>query len=1413
MRKSSLLVLLLTFLSMVDIFAQQATVRFENVSLDEGLSQSTVLCIYQTSKGFMWFGTQEGLNKYDGYDFTIYRHDPVNTNSLSNDFIRAIVEDKNGNLWIGTDNRGLNRFHPATETFRRFLYHPDSTSGLNDNAILKVYIDDTGIIWIGTYEGGLNKLTFNQRSGEPKFEHFLHDSLAPASLSSNHITALHRDRNGALWVGTFDGGLNKLVFGEANADLNSNTLIESIDHYKHNPATSNSLGHNHIMAIHEDQSGRLWIATRGSGVNLFNPVENNFLQFQHVAEDPASLGNNIVRAIAEDDRGTLWFATYGGGLSKLSGWDSTAAVARPIFTNFRNDPYSPGSLSDDFLYSAFIDHSNVLWIGTESAGLNKLTAESGRFTHYRHHPYQAKSLSSNSIWSLWEDRSGKVWVGTNDGGLNQLDETNHNFRHYKHDPANHNSISHNSVVSIHEDTRQDGVMWLGTMEGGLNRLDASSGNFTRYTFREGSTAGPASSGILALHQDKNDVLWLGTFDGGLNRFDPHAPGAPQFTHYKMSSEDPNSIRDNFVWEIYEDRAGNLWLGTFDGGINKLVQKDDPDSAVFTHYMHDTENPNSLADNKVMTIHQDSKKDNILWIGTKAGLNRFDIASENFTLYTENDGLPNNLIYGILQDEMGCLWLSTNRGLSKFDPETETFKNYDAGDGLQSNEFNSCAYHRGHSGRMYFGGENGFNAFLPGQIVDNPYAPPMVITAFRTFDGILRQDITHSDDITVSYKEKYLTFEYAGLHYANPEKNRYAFMLDGFDEDWILAENARSANYTNLSSGNYTFRVKGANNDGVWNENGVAVDFTISTPPWRTWWAYLLYLIITLAIIYGLWRNEVNRLRLITQLRLEQAEAEKLKELDHLKSSFFANISHEFRTPLTLILGPIENAISTVKNKEVKKQLGTAFQNGRRLLRLINQILDLSRLDADMMTLKASHGDIIPFIKGIFYTFEHAAGEKDIQLHFESNSEQVEGYFDTEKLEPVFYNLIANAIKFTPASSAGKISCNVQQTSSSALPGKQAAVQIHIQDSGIGIPAEQLPHVFDRFFHENRPTASDQKGTGIGLALVKEIISLHHGQIFVESTVGEGTAFTVELPLGNEHLNTSEIVDEPLIMPALEATELIASNISPTQDRSEEAAERIAAAEILIVEDNAELRAYIRQHLNSDYNVSEAVDGKEGLQKAVDAIPDLIVSDVMMPKMDGFELCETLKNDQRTSHIPIILLTARAGEESKITGLETGADDYLTKPFSSVELQARIKNLIEQRQKLKERFTRAVVLKPSEIAITSADENFLNRVKEAVERNISDEHFSVDNLSSEVGMSRVQLHRKLKALTNQSSGQFILSLRLQRATDLIRNNAGTVSEIAYMVGFNTPNYFAKCFRAQLGCSPSEYKLQQAGDGES
>ncbi len=733
--------------------------------------------------------------------------------------------------------------------------------------------------------------------------------------------------------------------------------------------------------------------------------------------------------------------------------------------------------------------------------------------------------------------------------------------------------------------------------------------------------------------------------------------------------------------------------------------------------------------------------------------------------------------------------------------------------------------------MFFGGINGFNAFYPDQVKDNPYVPPLVITAVKKFDTIAKRDISSADEIELSYKDKYLTIEFVALDYTIPEKNQYAYMMEGFDENWIYSGTRRVASYTNLDPGNYVFKVKGSNNDGVWNEEGVSVRITITPPPWKTGWAYTLYALFTLSVLYGIRRYELNRMRLKNQLKLEHMEAEKLKELDHLKSRFFANISHEFRTPLTLILGPIENAISKISNKSIKSQLRTAFKNAHGLLRLINQLLDLSKLEAGGMELKASCSDLISFLKGVVFTFESLAKQKQIRLEFQSNHKNFEIYFDTKKLEQVFYNLMSNAIKFTPAGGAVSVTVDTPIIPSRAgtkvgeLPRMRELkedvpgfIEITVSDTGIGIPADRLPHIFDRFYQATEMdkatgTLQDrvyQGGTGIGLALAKEIVELHYGHISVNSDEGKGTEFIIMLPLRKDHLKESEIMDEfETSRPEREKVML-----PPTGEAHPKSDARIPIASgdstedqeiLLIVEDNSDVRTYIRQHLESDYKIIEAVDGADGFEKAVEAVPDVIISDIMMPKLDGYDLCHALKNDQRTSHIPVILLTAKAGEKNKLHGLKTGADDYLTKPFSSRELSLRVKNLIEQRRKLRARYSREVILKPSEIAITSMDEQFLNRAKEVVEKYIGDEDFTVEDLGQEVGMSRVQLHRKLRALTNQSASQFILSMRLQRAIDLMKRNAGTVAEIAYMVGFNTPNYFAKCFRKQFGCAPSEYKV--------
>ena len=1378
-----------------NLFAQKDNLKFERIAIEQGLSQNTIYCIRQDRKGFMWFGTQDGLNKFDGYDFKVYKHDPQNPNSLSNNVVRAIHESRDGTLWIGTNGGGLNKLvlegtDRTEETFTLFKHDSQNPNSLSDNYVLSIHEDSRHrgeVLWIGTRYGGLNK--FEVKTG--RITRYQNDPGNANSLSDNYIISIYEDQAGTLWIGTYGGGLNKF-----------DREKEIWDRYQYASMNPEDLGHNQIRTIYQDRAGTLWIGTGGGLDKLVlegsNRQNGAITHYHHNPNDPASLSANAVWSIFEDQSGRFWIGT-GIGLNQFD-------RVTEKFQRHHHDPDDPSSLSDNYVRAIGEDRSGMLWIGTWNGGLNKLDHRRGMFAHYRNIPNDANSLSHNNVRAIYAGRDSVLWIGTRGGGLNKFDRKKKIFTHYAEDP---NGLSHNYVWSIFED--RAGEFWIGTYGDGLKKFDRQQERFTHYRHDPANPYSLSHKHVTPIYEDRTGVLWIGTDGGGLNRFDR---AEETFKHYKHDANDSTSLSHDGIWSILQDRAGTLWIGTAGGGLNEFDAK----SETFKSYKNDPHDSLSLSNNHVFCIHEDSRNAGILWLGTwGGGLNKFDTATGKFVHYTEKDGLPNDVIYGILEDDHGNLWLSTNKGISRFNLQTETFKNYNIHDGLQSYEFNGGAYHKSESGEMFFGGINGFNAFYPGEIKDNTYIPPLVITAFKKFDQIAKRDIAAADEIALSYRDKYLTFEFVALDYTNPEKNQYAYKMEGFDENWINAGARRFVSYTNLDPGNYVFKVKGSNNDGVWNEEGVAVKIAIAPPPWKTWWAYALYVLLVTSLLYGIRRYELNRLRLKSQLQLEHVEAEKLKELDHLKSKFFANISHEFRTPLTLILGPLENVAAKISDTAIKKQLAMAFEHGRRLLRLINQILDLSKLEAGGMELKASRNNLIPFLKGIVFVFESLAEKRRITLDFRSSYTNLEVYYDIEKMEQVFYNLISNAIKFIPPDAGGKITVTVTQSQISLLkklPPNVECVRISIKDTGIGIPADQQPHIFNRFYRAENLPRNSQPGTGIGLALAKEIVELHFGQIDMNSEEGRGTEFIVTLPLGKDHLAANQIVedDEPgeNRLPR-RVPEKISAGVLPENDHAantESERESEAQDVILIVEDNQDVRTFIRQYLEPDYAVAEAVNGRDGFEKAAAAIPDLIICDVMMPELDGYELCHALKNDERTSHIPIILLTAMGGEENKLQGLQTGADDYLTKPFSSKELLARVENLIAQRRKLRERFSREIVLKPSEIAITSTDERFLNRVKEAVEKNLGDEEFSVEDLGREVGMSRVQLHRKLKALTGQSTGEFILSMRLQRAVDLLNQNAGTVSEIAYLVGFNTPNYFAKCFRKQFGCSPSEYKMNVA-----
>ncbi len=1351
------------------VYASEDYIKFEHITSDNGLSQNSVYCIIQDRKGFLWFGTDGGLNKYDGYDFTVFKSDDSDSGTISNNTITSLLEDSDGNLWIGTLN-GLNKYDSLTETFVRYLNEPDDPNSISSNAILSLFEDSKGNLWIGTDGGGLNKLDRNTS----KFTAYRNDPLNPNSLSYDQVRAIFEDSEGLLWIGTEGAGLNC---------FDPEKQIFTV--YQHDETNSGSLGNNEVWSIHEDGNGVLWIGTH-NGLDRFDKKIEVFSHYKHVPGNPNSISDNIVFSVLGEDRGKLWICTNNGGLNLFD-------IKSEKFTRYQNDPASPTSINANRVRSIYKSRDGILWVGTDGGGINKYDPQQDKFRLYRHNAANPNSLSENKVRAFFEDHNGILWIGT-DYGLNRFNRRKNQFRRFFHDSRNPGSLSSNRIRAIVEDSKGD--LWVGTNGGGLNKLRRNTGTFIHYRHDPDKPRSLSGDVIWSMLEDRNGNLWIGTYIHGLNRFDRETE---TFKSWQWEKDNPQSISDNLIRTIYEDRFGVLWIGT-DNGLNRFNSADES----FTLFQHDPKHTGSLSANRVRSIHED--KQGNLWVGTYGGgLNLFDRKSETFRHYKKRDGLPDDVVYGILSDDNGNLWLSTNNGLSAFNIRNNSFRNFDTGDGLQSSEFNGGAFHKSRkTGEMFFGGVDGFNAFHPDSIQNNSNIPPIVFTDCIRYNvggiagkTISEKGISGKKHIKLKYNNSILTFEFAALNYRRSFKNRYAYKLENFTEGWIDLGTQRRITFTNLDPGEYTLHVKGSNNDGIWNEEGASLKLTILPPWWRTWWAYAGYILIFIGIFYSIRRYEMNRQQLKHDFELEHINAKKLKELDHLKSRFFASISHEFRTPLTLIKGPVEQLLNGRFDGNAKDQYLIILRNTRRLLQLINQILDLAKLDSGKMKLKTREENLVTILRGLTNAFESMARQKQIDLQFHATETEAIAWFDRDKVEKIFTNLMSNAFKFTP--SGGRIEVQVGMTNYEQKENRDDQdIWFTVFNTGKGIPQNKLERIFDRFYQsENK----GMEGSGIGLALTKELVELHHGTITVISDPEKSTRFTVMLPLGKDYLQPDEISDEPLPDSAMEFDTWLEERIVPEKSKPELADNDDLI--ILVVEDNKDMQAFICEQIDSSYKTMCAENGKTGFEKAAEYIPDLIISDVMMPEMDGFELCEKLKTDERTSHIPIILLTAKAAEESKVKGLKTGADDYLIKPFNAEELNVRITNLITQRRQLRKRFSKEIKLQPKDIAITSADEQFLKRAIEIVNHNIGNAEFQISDFTAEIGLSRMQLHRKLKSLTDQSTTEFIRTLRLKRAAKLLESHSGNISEIAYEVGFNNPAYFSECFKKQFGVLPSEY----------
>src|SRR6056297_3155532 len=1212
------------------------------------------------------------------------------------------------------------------------LQYLNVEQGMASSFVRSVLEDQSGNIWLGT-RGGVS--VYNGES----FTHYTETE----GLSNNLVRAILEDQSGNIWLGTGGGGVS--VFNG-----------EHFTHYTVNEGLSNNI----VFSIAEDQSGNIWLGTGGGGVSVFDGEH-----FTHYTINEG-LSNNSVCSTLEDKRGNVWLGTA-GGVSVFNG---------ESFTQYTEKE----GLSHNSVWSITEDQGGNIWLGTEGGGVSLFNGES--FTHYSVN----EGLSHNDVYSILEDQSGNIWLGTWGGGVSLFN--GESFTHY----TVKEGLSNNLVISILED--QSGNIWLGTGGGGVSLFNGES--FTHYTVNEGLS----NNSVWSILEDKSGNIWLGTGGGGVSVFNGES-----FTHYTENE----GLSNNFVISILEDQRGNIWLGTQGGGVSVF------NGESFTHY---TVNE-GVSNNTVWSIEED--KSGNIWLGTEGGgVSVFN--GESFTHYTEKEGLANNSVWSILEDQSATLndmsiYMGTENGLSKISltedatsGDTElafSIQNFGKQDGLKSVRFNPGAIIDSKN-RAWWGTGNGlvmlnlntrkFSDTIPQprlsqleineQFIDYRTIPDSLDSYWDQvkFNGVQIFD-NYPLSLQLPYDKNHLTFYFAAIDWAAPHKIQYSYRMEDLHTNWSQPTADPVADYRNLPFGTYTFQIRAVSESGIWSEP-FEYAFTNLPPWWHSWWAYIFYSALFLNALSLLRLYELTRFNLKNELKLKRVQTETLRNLDHLKSHFFANISHEFRTPLTLIIGQVETLLSSEDSRTKKEKLLSANQHAERLLSLINQLLDLSKLEAGKMDLHLEQQNIVSFLKNIFYSFESLAVSKQIQLNFLSPSATIPVHFDADKMEKVFFNLISNALKFTP--DGGRVDLSISTP-------EPSCIEIRIKDTGIGIPEDRLAFIFDRFYQADPSNSRKYEGTGIGLSLANELVKLHEGSITVQSEVGKGTEFILLLPCEE----TSYRVQNEITAGDSNSIEIIQES-QPMPDFDFLISEHDEV--ILIVEDNADMRSFIREQLDQDYNILEAVNGEEGVAVSQAAIPDLIITDLMMPEMDGYRFCEQIRKDEKTSHIPVIMLTAKAGLDPKIEGLEAGIDAWLTKPFHVRELHTRVKALIQQRKNLKKQFSSATYFTPSAIAKSPVDQTFLKNAIAIIDSHLTDEEFSAEMFASSLNMSISQLNRKLNALVDQPAGTFIRSVRLQRAVELLNQTDKNIGEICYEVGFNDQAYFSRVFKKQFGKSPSAFR---------
>lgn len=1301
---------------------------FRNYSVNDGMSSNTVWNIIQDDQGYMWFGTKNGLNRFDGHTFKIYQAHESDSSSPINSFIHSICRYDSTRFWVGTEE-GLYVLDLVKEKFTK-------VRALGNDLIFSIIQDDIGNMWVGTRSQGLYKYDkvkkrfLNYRKGYSK-----------VSISHNQIRKLQQDNDGNIWIGTFGEGVDVL-----------NPSTGSIKHIKAG-TTDQHLSNNFILSLYKDLSGNMWIGTLSGGLNCWLKDQNKIIVYKSGTTN--AISDNIVRAIYQPDKDKIYIGTEKG----LNVLDLTQNKFT-YFTNNLNDPYS---ISDNAVYFIYPDNDGGIWVGTYFGGVNYFVKDGTGFNFY-YNTGATDGLSGKAVSCFLEDKPGYFWVGTENGGLNYFDSYTGKFKKYPFLPQQE-KLSYNNIHALYKD--KEGNLWVGTFSGGLNVINLKTGKIRHYLNDALDPTSLSSNSIYSITEDSKGNIWVGTVKG-LNIYNKEKDA-----FIRIVDKD---LQNSCIYKIYEDAAGNIWVATYEGGI--ICKKAGTDEWI----QYNTHNSN-ISSNRIISLLDDGKGN--LWLGTDGGgLNKLNLSTKKITNYTASASLP-SVIFGILQDEKNGIWLSTNEGILKFSENPIFVLSFANAGNFNNRLYNYNAYYKASDGRMFMGSISGMCTFYPDKIALNSNDNNLVLTNFKLFN----QDVSFNDKnapLTVSpayadliklhHNQSVISFGFAALNYRDPNRIRYAYKMEGFDDNWNIVGGQRNATYTNLPPGHYTFKVKATDVYGNWNESTTDIKVVVKPPFYKTIFAYIVYAILIGVGIWILKNYFKRREQAKNAIKLERMKAQKEHEFYQQKIDFFTTMAHEIRTPLSLIMAPLEKLLSTENAPETIKQLNVMEQNTQRLLTLVNQLLDFRRIESDIYTIKKERLELVSYIHSLYSRFSPIAQQKGIKFHMSTEVNQLYMEADAEALQKIFSNLLINAFKFAKSFVGIKISLPDTITNS------QKKVSISVSDDGVGIPQDELQTVFTPFFKVSSPEHQIKNigGTGIGLSLAKALAEKHEGEINVVSKQGDTTTFSLTLPYEQ---------NSTVVSPSLEGQ--IENNNATLPG-------------ILIVEDDVNMLDFISTNFKGEgYNIYCAVNGVEAL-KVLEAQPvELVLSDVMMPEMDGMSLCKKIKNSIDYSHIPVILLTAKGNSDAELQGIESGADAYVVKPFKWKHITALVKNLLENRNKLKEKFNRQPLADISSITTNTHDKKFIETIINIVESRIDDYRLSVEELSKELAMSRSTLHKKLKAISGHVPNEFIRLVRLRTAAKLLISGEYSISEVGYKTGFNSPSYFSRCFIQQFKLTPSEF----------